>query len=139
VGVLCIEFFVLEDGRLLANEMAPRPHNSGHHSIDSCSHSQFALQVLALAGQPLPGVRQHSPTVMLNLLGDLWFDENNVQREPDWAAVLRLAGTHLHLYGKVEPRRARKMGHLTITAASAEEAAAVAQQAARILGIPCHA
>jgi 5-(carboxyamino)imidazole ribonucleotide synthase len=139
VGVLCIEFFVLEDGRLLANEMAPRPHNSGHHSIDSCSHSQFALQVLALAGQPLPAVRQHSPTVMLNLLGDLWFDGENTQREPDWAAILRLPGTHLHLYGKVEPRKARKMGHLTITAASAEEAAAVAHQCAKVLGIPCHA
>jgi len=74
VGVLCIEFFVLEDGRLLANEMAPRPHNSAHHSIDSCSASQFELQVRALAGLPLPEVRQHSAAVMLNLLGDLWFD-----------------------------------------------------------------
>lgn len=139
VGVLCIEFFVLADGSLLANEMAPRPHNSGHHSIDSCSHSQFALQVLALAGQPLPAVRQHSATVMLNLLGNLWFDGEGTQREPDWAAVLQVPGAHLHLYGKVEPRAARKMGHLTLTAATAEEAAAAAQQAAHILGIPCHA
>ena len=101
VGVLCIEFFVLEDGRLLANEMAPRPHNSGHHSIDSCTVSQFELQVRALTGQPLPAVRQHSATVMLNLLGDLWFDGER-QREPDWAAVLALSGAHLHLYGKPE-------------------------------------
>ncbi|MBN8505663.1 MAG: 5-(carboxyamino)imidazole ribonucleotide synthase [Burkholderiales bacterium] len=139
VGVLCIEFFVLEDGRLLANEMAPRPHNSGHHSIDSCSLSQFDLQVRALAGLPLPAVRQHSATVMLNLLGDLWFDAQGQQREPDWAGLLALEGTHLHLYGKVEPRRARKMGHLTLTAASAEDAAALARRAAALLRLPCHA
>lgn len=138
VGVLCIEFFVLADGRLLANEMAPRPHNSGHHSIDSCTVSQFELQVRALAGQPLPAVRQHSAAVMLNLLGDLWFDGEQ-QREPDWAAVLRLEGAHLHLYGKPEARRGRKMGHLTLTAATPQAAASLAQQAAGILGIPCHA
>jgi 5-(carboxyamino)imidazole ribonucleotide synthase len=138
VGVLCIEFFVLEDGRLLANEMAPRPHNSGHHSIDSCSASQFDLQVRALAGLPLPPVVQHSAAVMLNLLGDLWFDAEGSQREPDWAGVLRLSGAHLHLYGKVEPRRARKMGHLTLTAPSTEEAAALARRAATVLGLPCH-
>lgn len=142
VGVLCIEFFVLTDDRLLANEMAPRPHNSGHHSIDSCSHSQFELQVRALAGLPLPAVRQHSATVMLNLLGDLWYAHSAPDapaREPDWAAVLRIAGTHLHLYGKVAPRRGRKMGHLTITASNAQQAAARAQQAAAVLGVPCHA
>lgn len=139
VGVLCIEFFVLQDGRLLANEMAPRPHNSGHHSIDSCTLSQFDLQVRAMAGLPLPPVRQHSATVMLNLLGDLWFDDHGAQREPDWAALLALTGTHLHLYGKVEPRRARKMGHLTLTAPSAEEAAQLARRAAAMLGLPCHA
>ena len=138
VGVLCIEFFVLADGRLLANEMAPRPHNSGHHSIDSCTVSQFELQVRAMAGQPLPAVRQHSATVMLNLLGDLWFD-GETQREPDWAAVLSLEGAHLHLYGKPEARRGRKMGHLTLTAATPEAAAALAHQAASALGIPCHA
>ncbi len=139
VGVLCIEFFVLEDGRLLANEMAPRPHNSAHHSIDSCSASQFELQVRALAGLPLPEVRQHSATVMLNLLGDLWFDAEDRQREPDWASVLALSGAHLHLYGKAEPRRARKMGHLTLTAATPEAAASLARQAARALGLRCHA
>jgi len=138
VGVLCIEFFVLADGRLLANEMAPRPHNSGHHSIDSCTVSQFELQVRALAGLPLPPVRQHSATVMLNLLGDLWFDGER-QREPDWASVLGMSGVHLHLYGKPEARRGRKMGHLTLTAPSGAEAAALAHQVAQRLGLPCHA
>jgi 5-(carboxyamino)imidazole ribonucleotide synthase len=142
VGVLCIEFFVLNDGRLLANEMAPRPHNSGHHSIDSCTVSQFELQVRALAGQPLPTIRQHSSAVMLNLLGDLWFEGHGAderQREPDWAALLCLEGAHLHLYGKPEARRGRKMGHLTLTAATPEGAAALARQAANLLGLPCHA
>ena len=74
VGVLCVEFFVLEDGSLVANEMAPRPHNSGHYSIDACDVSQFELQVRCLAGLPLVAPRLHSPAVMLNLLGDLWFD-----------------------------------------------------------------
>ena len=138
VGVLCIEFFLLDDGRLLANEMAPRPHNSGHHSINSCSHSQFELQIRALAGLPLPEPRLHSPCVMLNLLGDLWFDEQGQQREPDWAGLLRLPGMHLHLYGKVEPRRARKMGHLTVTGASPEAAAQAARRAAALLGLPGH-
>ena len=136
VGVLCVEFFVLTDGRLLANEMAPRPHNSGHYSIDACSHSQFELQVRTLAQLPLPQPRLHSPALMLNLLGDLWFDAQGHQHEPDWAAVLRLPGAHLHLYGKSEPRAGRKMGHLTIAAATAEDARAQALQAAKILRLP---
>ncbi len=134
VGVLCIEFFVLADGSLVANEMAPRPHNSGHHSIDSCDVSQFDLQVRTLAGLPLVAPRLHSATVMLNLLGDLWWDAAGRERTPDWAGVLALPGTHLHLYGKAEVRRARKMGHLTITAATPEAARAVALQAAAVLG-----
>jgi 5-(carboxyamino)imidazole ribonucleotide synthase len=131
VGVLCVEFFVLADGTLVANEMAPRPHNSGHHSIDSCDVSQFALQVRAMTGAPLVAPRQHSPCVMLNLLGDLW-------REgiaPDWRTLLAIPGAHLHLYGKDEARPGRKMGHLTVTAASIEEAEARAGDAARRLGI----
>jgi len=139
VGVLCVEFFVLQDGRVLANEMAPRPHNSGHHSIDACDLSQFDLQLRTLLGLPLVAPRQHSPAVMLNLLGDLWFDPARPDappREPDWPAVLALPGVHLHLYGKAEPRRARKMGHLTVTAASAEAARATALQVARALGLP---
>ncbi len=140
VGVLCIEFFVLQDGRIVANEMAPRPHNSGHHTIDACDVSQFELQVRAMTGLPLVEPVLHSPCVMLNLLGDLWFPVVNgqrvaEQREPDWAAVLALSGTHLHLYGKTEARVARKMGHLTITGATPEAARATAMKAAAILGI----
>ncbi len=140
VGVLCIEFFVLTDGRIVANEMAPRPHNSGHHTIDACDVSQFELQVRAMTGLPLVEPVLHSPCVMLNLLGDLWFPVVNgqrvaEQREPDWAAVLALSGTHLHLYGKTEARVARKMGHLTITGDTPEAARATALKAAAILGI----
>jgi 5-(carboxyamino)imidazole ribonucleotide synthase len=136
VGVLCVEFFLLADGTLLANEMAPRPHNSGHHSIDACDVSQFDLQVRAMAGLPLAMPRQHSPAVMLNLLGDLWFARGaNMPEPPPWSAVLALPGTHLHLYGKTEPRRGRKMGHLTVTAARSEDARSVAQQAAALLGL----
>ncbi|GAB1436629.1 5-(carboxyamino)imidazole ribonucleotide synthase [Sphaerotilus sulfidivorans] len=135
VGVLCIEFFILEDGSLVANEMAPRPHNSGHHTIDSCDLSQFDLQVRAMAGLPLAKPRLHSPTVMLNLLGDLWFDASGQERTPDWAAVLALPGANLHLYGKASARRGRKMGHLTITGATPAAARETALQAAALLGI----
>ncbi len=137
VGVLCVEFFVLADGSLVANEMAPRPHNSGHYSIDACDQSQFDLQLRTLMGWPLAMPRLHSPAVMLNLLGDLWFDgASPAPREPDWPALLALPGVRLHLYGKAEPRRARKMGHLTVTAASAAEARATALRAAALLGLP---
>jgi 5-(carboxyamino)imidazole ribonucleotide synthase len=136
VGVLCVEFFVLQDGSLVANEMAPRPHNSGHHSIDACDLSQFELQVRCMAGLPLPEPRQHSSAVMLNLLGDLWFDAGDGERAPPWAEVLALPGTHLHLYGKASARRARKMGHLTVTAADAATAREVALRAAALLGLP---
>ena len=135
VGVLCVEFFVLADGSLVVNEMAPRPHNSGHYSIDACDVSQFDLQVRAMTGSPLVAPRQHSPCVMLNLLGDLWFRSGAQEVAPDWAAVLALPGAHLHLYGKASARPGRKMGHLTVTAASAETADAVARQAAARLGI----
>ncbi len=135
VGVLCVEFFLLRDGTLVANEMAPRPHNSGHYSLDACDVSQFDLQVRTLVGAPLVAPRLHSPCLMLNLLGDLWFRAGAVQTEPDWAGVLVLPGAHLHLYGKAEARRGRKMGHLTVTAASAGQARSVALQAAAVLGI----
>ncbi len=135
VGVLCVEFFVLRDGRLLANEIAPRPHNSGHHTIDSCNVSQFELQWRTLVQAPLLVPRQHSATAMLNLLGDLWFDAAGRQREPDWAAVLAQPGAHLHLYGKHEPRKGRKMGHLTCTAASPVEARQTALHACAVLGM----
>jgi 5-(carboxyamino)imidazole ribonucleotide synthase len=135
VGVLCVEFFLLHDGRLLANEMAPRPHNSGHATIDACDVSQFELQVRTLTGAPLTAPRQHSPSVLLNLLGDLWFGAGERAVPPDWASVLELPGTHLHLYGKESARRGRKMGHLTVTAATAAQARATALAAAQRLGI----
>ena len=135
VGVLCVEFFVLADGTLVVNEMAPRPHNSGHYSLDACDVSQFELQVRAMTGAPLVAPRQHSPCVMLNLLGDLWFRKGGPEQAPDWAGVLALPGAHLHLYGKAAARPGRKMGHLTVTAASAGEADVVARQAAALLGI----
>ena len=135
VGVLCIEFFVIDDGSpegaLVLNEMAPRPHNSGHYTLDACDVSQFELQVRTLAGLPLPTPRQHSPALMLNLLGELWFDAQS----PDWAAVLALPGAHLHLYGKHEARPGRKMGHLTLTGPTPEHVQATARVAAAILGI----
>lgn len=134
VGVLCVEFFGLEDGSLVVNEMAPRPHNSGHWSLDGADISQFELQVRTLAGLPLVAPRQHSAAVMLNLLGELWFAAGQ-ERTPDWARVLALPGTHLHLYGKESARPGRKMGHLTVTAAGAQEARELALQAAAILGI----
>ena len=136
VGVLCVEFFVLQDGSLVANEMAPRPHNSGHYSIDACDASQFDLQVRTLTAAPLVAPRLHSAAVMLNLLGDLWMANDKHQTEPAWAEVLALPGAHLHLYGKTQARRGRKMGHLTITAASAAEAKALALRACALLGLP---
>jgi 5-(carboxyamino)imidazole ribonucleotide synthase len=135
VGVMCVEFFVLDDGTLLANEMAPRPHNSGHYTIDACDVSQFDLQVRALAGLPLVPPRLHSPAVMLNLLGDLWWRGGARATEPPWHEVLALPGAHLHLYGKTEPRRGRKMGHLTLTAPDAQGARQAARAAAACLGI----
>jgi 5-(carboxyamino)imidazole ribonucleotide synthase len=137
VGVLCVEFFLLEDGTLLANEMAPRPHNSGHYSIDACDLSQFDLQVRAMAGLPLVTPRQHSPAVMLNLLGELWWTGDAASpTTPPWGELLALPGTHLHLYGKTEPRHGRKMGHLTVTSGAPAQARAVALQAAALLGLP---
>jgi 5-(carboxyamino)imidazole ribonucleotide synthase len=139
VGVLCVEFFVLAEGSperaalgaLVVNEMAPRPHNSGHYTIDACDVSQFELQVRTLAGLPLVQPRQHSAAVMLNLLGDLWGEGTT----PCWDQVLALPGVHLHLYGKLKASKGRKMGHLTVTAATAAQANATALQAARLLGI----
>jgi 5-(carboxyamino)imidazole ribonucleotide synthase len=136
VGVLCVEFFVDRNGDLLVNEIAPRPHNSGHFSIDACVCSQFEQQVRTLAGMPLGKTRQHSAAVMLNLLGDLWFDrEGRGPSEPDWAAVLRHPGARLHLYGKREARPARKMGHLTVVAEDAAMAEEEALLIAALLGI----
>ncbi len=131
VGVLCVEFFVLQDDSLIVNEMAPRPHNSGHYSLDACDLSQFDLQVRTLAGLPLVQPRQHSPAIMLNLLGDLWID----QATPPWDRLLALPGAHLHLYGKLKASKGRKMGHLTLTGATPEQVRASALAAAQILGM----
>ncbi len=138
VGLLCVEFFVLHDGRLVANEMAPRPHNSGHASLDACDLSQFDLQVRCMTGAPLVAPRLHSPCVMLNLLGDLWRSggsQADAPVEPDWAGVLALPGVHLHLYGKGQARAGRKMGHLVVTARDAETALALARECAQRLRI----
>lgn len=136
VGVLCVEFFVVPDGkggtRLVVNEMAPRPHNSGHYSIEACDVSQFDLQVRTLAGLPLPQPRQHSPAIMLNLLGDIWGPNGE---NPPWDRVLALPGAHLHLYGKLSARPGRKMGHLTLTAPTVAAVRANALAAAALLGI----
>lgn len=140
VGVLCIEFFVLEDGSLVVNEMAPRPHNSGHYTIDACVTSQFAQQVRAMARLPLGDVRQHSPSVMLNILGDVWFEGSSEgmaesAREPAWDQLLALPGANLHLYGKNDPRRGRKMGHVTFVAPTLAAAQDSLRAACAILGI----
>ena len=136
VGVLCVEFFVLQDDQLVANEMAPRPHNSGHYTMDACDMSQFDLQVRAMTGTTLVAPRMHSSSVMLNLLGDLWFDGDGSPRTPNWNAVLAIPGAHLHLYGKSAARPGRKMGHLTITAENPTLAKAAALQAAAVLALP---
>ena len=134
VGVLCVEFFILEGGQLVVNEIAPRPHNSGHYTLDACDQSQFDLQVRTLAGLPLTQPRQHSAAIMLNLLGDLWGNQGNSC--PPWDKVLALPGTHLHLYGKLSARKGRKMGHLNITGATPEAVRATALQACALLGLP---
>ena len=136
VGVLCVELFVLEDGTVLANELAPRPHNSGHATIEACATSQYEEQVRAMAGLPLGDTTQIAPAVMLNILGDLWFDEAERSVTPPWEKLLALPGVKLHLYGKAEARHARKMGHVTVLGGTLEEALDRAHEAARILGLP---
>lgn len=135
VGVLCVEFFLLADGSLRVNEMAPRPHNSGHYSIDACITSQFEQQARALAGLPLGATRQHTPAVMLNLLGDLWWPKGSGPMEPDWSVVLEAPQAKLHLYGKSEARPGRKMGHVTVLAESQPAAIETAARIERALGI----
>ncbi|BFG72440.1 5-(carboxyamino)imidazole ribonucleotide synthase [Paraburkholderia terrae] len=142
VGVLCVEFFILEDGTLVANEMAPRPHNSGHYTVDACATSQFEQQVRAMTGMPLGDTRQHSPAVMLNILGDVWFpvngkgDRPSAAVTPPWHEVAAMPEARLHLYGKEDARPGRKMGHVNFTAATLEHARAAARDCARLLHIP---
>jgi 5-(carboxyamino)imidazole ribonucleotide synthase len=108
IGVLCVEFFVTHNGELMINELAPRPHNSGHYTFDACVTSQFEQQLRAVCGLPLGSTEQLCPAAMANLLGDLWS-----RGEPDWEATCAFPGVKLHLYGKLEARPGRKMGHLT--------------------------
>jgi 5-(carboxyamino)imidazole ribonucleotide synthase len=136
VGVLCVELFLLHDDSLVVNEIAPRPHNSGHYTIDACDVSQFELQVRTLCGLPLTQPRQHSPAIMLNILGDVWFPNGASQAQtPPWDQILALPGAHLHLYGKKDAKKGRKMGHLTLTGATVEAVKATTAKAAAILGI----
>lgn len=124
VGVVCVEFFLNADGRLLVNELAPRPHNSGHLTIEACVTSQFEQQVRAICGLPLGATTLRSPAAMANLLGDRWADG-----EPNWPAVLTQDQVHLHLYGKTEALPGRKMGHLTVLANSTAAAKKLALSA----------
>jgi len=117
VGVLCVEFFLTHDGSLLINELAPRPHNSGHLTVDACVTSQFEQQLRAVCGLPLGSTEMHRPAAMANLLGDLW-----TPGEPNWRAACAFPDVKLHLYGKLEPRPGRKMGHLTALNQDPEEA-----------------
>ena len=117
IGVLCVEFFVSRDGKLMINELAPRPHNSGHLTVDACVTSQFEQQLRAVCGLPLGSTAMHRPAAMANLLGDIWSGG-----EPDWPAACSFPDVKLHLYGKLEARPGRKMGHLTALNEEAEAA-----------------
>jgi 5-(carboxyamino)imidazole ribonucleotide synthase len=135
IGTLGVEFFVVH-GQLLVNEMAPRPHNSGHYTIDACVTSQYEQQVRALCGLPLGEARAHSAAVMVNLLGDLWYlDDKHHAREPNWAQLLAIPNLKLHLYGKHHPRPGRKMGHFTVIGADPLEVQKSALAGRRLIGI----
>jgi 5-(carboxyamino)imidazole ribonucleotide synthase len=121
-GVMAVEFFVVEEGQLVVNEIAPRPHNSGHYTLDACFTSQFEMQVRTLCNLPPGATMQHTPAVMVNLLGDLWGAS-----QPNWAALLQHPAAKLHLYGKQSARPGRKMGHYTCLDSSLEAALALAQ------------
>jgi 5-(carboxyamino)imidazole ribonucleotide synthase len=120
-GVLCVEYFLVA-GELVANEIAPRPHNSGHYTIDGCVTSQFEQQARVMCGLPLGDTAAHCPSVMVNLLGDLWG-----AGEPDWTCVLAHPRAKLHLYGKDEARVGRKMGHYTVLDDDRDRAIAIAR------------
>ncbi|NMG45151.1 5-(carboxyamino)imidazole ribonucleotide synthase [Aromatoleum toluvorans] len=134
VGTLGVEFFVC-GGQLFVNEMAPRPHNSGHHTIDACVTSQYEQQVKALCGLPLGEPRAHSAAVMVNLLGELWYDADGNYREPDWSVLQAVPNLRVHLYAKHHARPGRKMGHFTVIGADASEVLATALQARAAIGI----
>lgn len=135
VGVLGVEFFIA-DGEIYVNELAPRPHNSAHFTLDACATSQFEQQLRALCGLPLGAAEAGAATVMVNLLGDLWLaDAPAAGREPDWQKLLALPGLRLHLYGKTQARSGRKMGHFTVCAGTREQALALAHAARLAIGL----
>lgn len=133
VGLLAVEFFVSSDGRLIVNEIAPRPHNSGHHTINACHTSQFEQQVRAVSGFPLGSSKLLSPVIMMNLLGDLWQDSLT---PPDWKNILGIKGISLHLYGKRKACPGRKMGHVTIMADLTEDCIQKARSIRKELELP---
>jgi 5-(carboxyamino)imidazole ribonucleotide synthase len=135
LGTLAVEFFVVR-GQLYVNEMAPRPHNSGHYTLDACVTNQFEQQVRALCGLPLGDARAHSTAAMVNLLGDIWYlDDPHHAKEPDWAKLFAIPHLKLHLYGKYHPRPGRKMGHFTVIGANAEEVQKSALAGRHAIGI----
>jgi len=130
VGVMCVEFFLTADNTLLINEVAPRPHNSGHLTIEGAACSQFELQLRAICNLPLGDTNIKQPTAMINLLGDVW-----QKAEPNWKDILSMPDTHLHLYGKEEARLGRKMGHITLRRSSNELLNEAILSIKQILGI----
>ena len=136
VGVLCVEFFILENGEIIVNELAPRPHNSGHATIEGCISSQYDQQVRAMTNMPLGDTTQIQYTVMLNILGNLWFKPDGNKFEPDWDKVLAFPHAKLHLYGKLDARKGRKMGHITCVGSTPEEAMKCALQVCDAIGLP---
>ena len=126
IGLIAVEMFVTQENDILVNELAPRPHNSGHYTMDGCDTSQFEQLVRVLAGMPITLPKLHSPTVMVNLLGEIWEDTGG---NPDWQRALELPGVSLHLYGKSGARVGRKMGHINVVAETVEEALYIAAEA----------
>ncbi len=134
IGVLCVEFFVSTDDTLYVNEIAPRPHNSGHYTQNACITSQFEQQVRILADLPLGDTTQHTPVIMLNILGDSWYKDYADQViEPKWSQILTFQGTQLHLYGKLEAHKARKMGHINCLAYTLKQAQQIADSISELL------
>jgi len=134
VGVLTVEFFI-SDSQLLINEIAPRPHNSGHYTVDGCVTSQYEQQLRALCGLPLGSAALHSDSVMVNLLGDLWFQDSDKSCEPNWQLLHQIPNLKLHLYGKTSARRGRKMGHFTVIGDNAKATVTTAMAARKTIGI----
>jgi 5-(carboxyamino)imidazole ribonucleotide synthase len=129
IGLLAVEFFLTETGEILVNELAPRPHNSGHWSLDGCATSQFEQQVRAVCGLPLGDVAVREPIVMVNILGEAWrWRGDAVVGPPDWSAILAEPRARLHLYGKPTPRPGRKMGHFTVSGPEVASALALAAE-----------